>query len=1493
MRRWRLLLVLALILTAAWAATAVAVSVNVLTEDLPHWLDFVEQGPVWWSAGSTFGVGLVGVALWWAQQQEERALPEPTPAEQQPSPWLVDRSPRLRRAAAGLAAAVAEQWRRELGARSVLQPHPLVVSWSSTGRPVAAPAAAILPGFRVGRLTRLTLAGDTGDLAAQYRRLPHGQLVVLGDAGSGKTVFVTLLMLDLLRRPIVGDLVPVLLSLATWNPVERLDIWMARRLLEDYPDLAGPALEGDLATALIAAGGVLPVLDGLDEMAPALRSRAIEQIEAACSGRRFVLTCRGDEYESTVLAGDRFLSAAAVVELEPVPADRVIPFVTARIRHGDRRWEEVLEHLREYPVSPVAAALSSPLVMYLALATYAAPGSRPRELLDCADRNEVEERLLSGYVPAVYSPRWIDGDVVRLVHHSPDRAERWLAVLATVLHRNGQVGLAWWRLGPGDRWVGEPRRIATIVAGLVVLAVVGGAAVTGRTALGAAIGLGLGIMAAAAAAGMVAAPLPRRATFRGHDRRELMQAMRAHFVSWCTAGFLVGGGTGLVAALVLEAVSTMPSSVNGWLLDGLLAGLLTGTAVSLLAGLSGGLVGWLQTPVEEIRARDPAGVLRDDRSIALVNGGVAAVVSALAVGLPTAVYVDTPSAMQWSGITALVAVVATVLGTTAWGRFCLVRLWLAARGELPLRLMRFLNDAHRRGVLRQVGGVYQFRHLRLRDRLVQSPLGAPARRAAPLEPPVEGTNAERDSRRSMPYEAVAQVGLYIAAVIATSLMTFLTLYAAVPENSDRWTTTTAICVDLADFSNRDLASAADIGRAQALFASCVGPVYAERGLWVLYGLTAMTAVALLLLYLQPRAIRRRFHYRALNRVAFPEVIDAVRRLSSSAGLARPPALLLSSITRGQRVFGRPGRYYLGLSAESVAAFSSDRARFDAMTMHSLAHIRNGDVGRYYAMIAIWRSWLLFGLLPFVPALVVVTDSGWQRFEALVSVLVLAVLAGLTHAAVLRRSEIYADTAAARAGHGGPLHELLERSGWRNPPRWRAWLGTHSLAEERATRLRAPDRERPTSTWVLVGVGMTAAIMTSNIGNFLGSFLLESSLIGTGLAVLLCVPGVVATLLSTAWAATARTGTDTPVWIYVRPGLTIAAGFVAGQQLAISGALEPGTDEFGEHSERFAVAVVLLLVGLVFVTAWLVSAVRSVRMLEGRRHRRTLVGLFAAGCLAVAPWFAAWSAFEDTGLTEFSTFEIGSGFYGHLSAVVNAFSPPLSLMFSNPLTLPAVLLLSLAPLVVARRLPASQRPRTDLAMLAGLLSGAVVVAGGVVLAWQGQHLVPTAVRADPYFPLLFFNMYVALAVVGQAAVAFVVACRASSGRLALALFAALLTALVATSGMRIVLGVARCSGLSTDTASGCLSRPIGSLSTDLVHWIVVKGAIAAVVATALAVAAGSLSHRRRSAPTRTARPSLPSELLNQVVTVVTVVVLVVAALEQIPDFLQLWSPWGST
>jgi hypothetical protein len=66
------------------------------------------------------------------------------------------------------------------------------------------------------------------------------------------------------------------------------------------------------------------------------------------------------------------------------------------------------------------------------------------------------------------------------------------------------------------------------------------------------------------------------------------------------------------------------------------------------------------------------------------------------------------------------------LAGTAWTNFALAQLYLSVRRSLPWRLMTFLDDAHqRRGVLRQVGAVYQFRHIDLQRHLAQQPWPPP------------------------------------------------------------------------------------------------------------------------------------------------------------------------------------------------------------------------------------------------------------------------------------------------------------------------------------------------------------------------------------------------------------------------------------------------------------------------------------------------------------------------------------------------------------------------------------------------------------------------------------------------------------------------------------------------------------------------------------------------------------------------------------------------
>ena len=57
----------------------------------------------------------------------------------------------------------------------------------------------------------------------------------------------------------------------------------------------------------------------------------------------------------------------------------------------------------------------------------------------------------------------------------------------------------------------------------------------------------------------------------------------------------------------------------------------------------------------------------------------------------------------------------------AWVQWLLfVRFWLPLTDRLPWRIWTFLTDANHRGVLRQTGAVYQFRHAHLQDHLASA-----------------------------------------------------------------------------------------------------------------------------------------------------------------------------------------------------------------------------------------------------------------------------------------------------------------------------------------------------------------------------------------------------------------------------------------------------------------------------------------------------------------------------------------------------------------------------------------------------------------------------------------------------------------------------------------------------------------------------------------------------------------------------------------------------
>jgi hypothetical protein len=645
-------------------------------------------------------IGLLGLVLGVVSLQQQR---------RQAAAKGEDDPARLDQAADTLAETVKAQWGDEAGLRGLRQPERLQLRWVTTDRPVAVPIASVAGGAIPGRVMRLR--GSLDQVADLYLALPHQRqrLVVLGEPGAGKTVLALQLTLELLKRRRQGDgPVAVLMGLAAWDPTaEHLHTWLARRLTQDCPALKNPSYGPDAALELVTSGRVLPVLDGLDELPEPLRARAISELERARADQPLIVTCRSQEFERAVAAGGQVLTAAAVVELVPVTAAEAIGFLRAAAGPTAARWDRVAAHLQAHPEGGLAGALSTPLMVALARTIYTLPDRDPGELTDLATaggRAAVERQLLEGFIPAAYASRPpAPGTVASRLRHppSPELAGHWLSVLASHLHQQGTRDLAWWRLG--DLLPGGTQALLLGLVGGLAGGLAGGlmgwlapVTVGGGRSLGVGLMSGLGL-------GLLYWNI-RRVRLPARINTQLRGRLKAPLI-----GLLNGLGLGLGFGLLIGVASG----------SGLGVGLVAGLGFGLLIGVGFGLVFLLESPGHDVVAVTPDSLLRADRAFSLVMGLAIGLGPGLAAGFGFRLLagLGLGAAVGIGLVAVLVVGPMFVLLVTAWGWFVLARGWLSLRGRLPPQLMAFLGDAHRRGVLRQEGAVYQFRHARLQDHL--------------------------------------------------------------------------------------------------------------------------------------------------------------------------------------------------------------------------------------------------------------------------------------------------------------------------------------------------------------------------------------------------------------------------------------------------------------------------------------------------------------------------------------------------------------------------------------------------------------------------------------------------------------------------------------------------------------------------------------------------------------------------------------------------------
>ncbi|WP_439658767.1 NACHT domain-containing protein [Lentzea sp. HUAS TT2] len=620
-----------------------------------------------------------------------------------------------------LVAAVRREWVDEALLRGVFDPAPLPVRFHTTRRrDVGDHAASVLGDERLRplRRARARLTGDVTGILAAFRSVPTRRLVVLGEAGSGKSVLAVLLTKALLEDRDPDEPVPVLLPLASWNPDDHLHTWLKRRLADDHPALT-EKFGADVVERLVDEQRILPVLDGLDELEPDVRVEALRKINQALAEDKanIVITCRANEFEQAVKCLGNVVSGAAVVELEPVPRDTALAFLGSDAENG--RWRLVADKISADEHGPLAHALGNPLMISLARAIYR-PGTRSAEDPDTlVTATDPRADLLAGFIGGAYRADIPTAGPAKR-RWSPASAQRWLSFLATEVAATDAKDFAWWQLR--DR-VPRTARIAFVALGcaavmLPVFRIDLALVVTAVCALG--VGLPR------------RGPEPMRLRIRfGLGRRRLESVVAGlglgvviGGVTRSIEGVLICGALGVVAGLLAGSVTYDEPDGAVTARSVLLADRAGSVRTGWLLAAAAGLAMWLASPDTPVLAVVSAVLVFFLRWLALVTAFVYIAGYQLArqiwlgFGTEVAVLVSLGIAGAVAALVWLMTSRPNALAMTAWTQWVLLtRVWYPLTGRLPWALPAFLADAHRRGVLQQVGSRYQFRHLALLDHL--------------------------------------------------------------------------------------------------------------------------------------------------------------------------------------------------------------------------------------------------------------------------------------------------------------------------------------------------------------------------------------------------------------------------------------------------------------------------------------------------------------------------------------------------------------------------------------------------------------------------------------------------------------------------------------------------------------------------------------------------------------------------------------------------------
>lgn len=506
----------------------------------------------------------------------------------------------------------------------------------------------------------------------------RGRLLVVGAAGCGKTTLLLQLARVLIERARTEDAlpIPVILTLGTWASGDRIfEDWLERELSERYD---APAR---ISKKWLQGGELILLLDGLEEIAPAERTRCIVAINAFLRDKPCGLAVCSREVEYSSASTESRLRLNAAVRVEPLSKEEIKSYVS---RQGSRLV--ALQKALDADAQLLTLA-QTPLFLNIMILAY--QGGDELEATDVTLERKRDE-VLRAYVQKMTK------EGRRPTRFSARQTTHWLTNLASRMMASGVPVFDFHQL-QADWLKNRREKVSFGILLQLTLRLFTALCFGLPTALNVSWAAGL-TLACVGFLSPVRSKEPHRilpVRALGWSSSRFWQNLLPAFKNGLTWGFL-WGGIHLLKGSAVDAVSLMFS-----------IGLAGAVADSILGGLEAREVG---------HSTDPGMAIWKSAHSALLAGGISAAVGSLAaVLLLLAAKHFLGLHLNFAGTVILWLSTGFIITALQYGGRAFLKHWalrflLFTEGSLPFNLQGFLDHVVRRTFMCRVGEGYVFIH---------------------------------------------------------------------------------------------------------------------------------------------------------------------------------------------------------------------------------------------------------------------------------------------------------------------------------------------------------------------------------------------------------------------------------------------------------------------------------------------------------------------------------------------------------------------------------------------------------------------------------------------------------------------------------------------------------------------------------------------------------------------------------------------------------------